>query len=68
MNAAGSTPRSGKILCVDLDGTLLSTDTLGETILALLRQSPLFILIADVLGDEGQGIFEAGDCPARAVN
>jgi hypothetical protein len=44
MNAAGSTPRSGKILCVDLDGTLLSTDTLGETILALLRQSPLFIL------------------------
>ena len=45
MKAAGSTPRSGKILCVDLDGTLLATDTLWETILALLRQSPLFILL-----------------------
>jgi 4-hydroxybenzoate polyprenyltransferase len=45
MNAADSTQRSGKILCVDLDGTLLATDTLWETILALLRQNPLFILL-----------------------
>jgi len=45
MKAVASTQRSGKILCVDLDGTILATDTLWETILALLRQNPLFILL-----------------------
>jgi 4-hydroxybenzoate polyprenyltransferase len=33
------------VLCVDLDGTLVHTDLLYESLLALLRQSPLLILL-----------------------
>ena len=34
----------GKIpLCVDLDGTLIKTDLLWESLLALLKQRPLSI-------------------------
>jgi len=32
-------------LCVDLDGTLTTSDTLAELILNLLRQNPLFVLL-----------------------
>src|SRR5579872_7193701 len=33
------------VLCVDLDGTLLRTDTLYECLLDVLRQSPLALLL-----------------------
>jgi 4-hydroxybenzoate polyprenyltransferase/phosphoserine phosphatase len=36
------------ILCVDLDGTLIHTDLLYESILALLRQSPFVVLLLPV--------------------
>jgi 4-hydroxybenzoate polyprenyltransferase/phosphoserine phosphatase len=37
--------RSGKsVLCVDLDGTLLATDTLWESMLLLLRHTPWLVL------------------------
>ena len=32
-------------LCVDLDGTLVKTDTLLETLLLLLKQNPLYLLM-----------------------
>lgn len=35
---------SETVLCVDLDGTLVSTDTLWESFLALLRKNPLRLL------------------------
>ena len=36
-----STPSNGAVLCVDLDGTLVRTDTLLESILRLLKSSPV---------------------------
>src|SRR5438093_8817590 len=37
---------SGELpLCVDLDGTLLRTDTLLESALALLKSKPLYVLL-----------------------
>ena len=39
----GSPQRAGELpLCVDLDGTLLRSDVLVESIVALLRQKPLY--------------------------
>ncbi len=35
-------------LCVDLDGTLVRTDTLAEAVLALLRESPFYLLLLPV--------------------
>jgi hypothetical protein len=32
-------------LCVDLDGTLIRTDLLWESLLALLKQSPLLMVL-----------------------
>jgi 4-hydroxybenzoate polyprenyltransferase len=32
-------------LCVDLDGTLVSTDTLFESLISLIKQNPWFLLI-----------------------
>src|SRR3954467_8317743 len=34
----------GRPLCVDLDGTLVGTDTLWEGLVGLLRQRPWFLL------------------------
>ncbi len=36
-------------LCVDLDGTLVKTDCLWESLVALLRQNPLFLLKVPLL-------------------
>jgi 4-hydroxybenzoate polyprenyltransferase len=38
-------PTTGHPLCVDLDGTLLKTDLLYESVLALLRINPLYLLL-----------------------
>ena len=35
-------------LCVDLDGTLIKTDLVWESLLRLLKQNPLFIFAAPV--------------------
>jgi 4-hydroxybenzoate polyprenyltransferase len=40
---AGS-PRPGVALCVDLDGTLVKSDTLVDTVLVLARQKPVEVL------------------------
>lgn len=36
---------SGPALCVDLDGTLLNSDLLYESVLALLARNPLFLFV-----------------------
>ncbi|HLH75580.1 MAG TPA: UbiA family prenyltransferase [Candidatus Binataceae bacterium] len=41
----GRADTSEAVLCVDLDGTLVKSDTLAELILQLLRRSPLYILL-----------------------
>ena len=42
---AGPQPRRAVPLCVDLDGTLIRSDTLLEAILLLLKMNPLFALL-----------------------
>jgi len=39
-------PALGRPLCVDLDGTLITSDTLYESVLLLFRQRPWLLLIA----------------------
>ena len=39
-----SVPADARPLCVDLDGTLVNTDTLVELALALTRKNPLYIV------------------------
>src|SRR5215475_9456575 len=39
------TPEPHPPLCVDLDGTLIKTNTLHESILALARSAPQYILL-----------------------
>jgi 4-hydroxybenzoate polyprenyltransferase len=39
------TDPSEAVLCVDLDGTLVKSDTLAELTLQLLRQSPFYVLL-----------------------
>ncbi len=36
---------SGRALCVDLDGTLLNSDILYESLLALLARNPLYVFL-----------------------
>lgn len=43
-----TTPNPIPPLCVDLDGTLVATDTLWETFLLLLRTNPLWLLLLPV--------------------
>lgn len=40
-----NTPKPIPPLCVDLDGTLVATDTLWETFLLLLRTNPLWLVL-----------------------
>jgi 4-hydroxybenzoate polyprenyltransferase len=42
--AAGPSLRAGVALCVDLDGTLVKSDTLLDTVLVVARQRPLDLL------------------------
>jgi 4-hydroxybenzoate polyprenyltransferase/phosphoserine phosphatase len=50
---AGPALRAGVALCVDLDGTLVKSDTLLDTVLVVARQRPLDLL--QVPGWIGQG-------------
>jgi 4-hydroxybenzoate polyprenyltransferase/phosphoserine phosphatase len=45
MSPPVSEPNTGAPLCVDLDGTLIRTDLLWESLVRLLRRNPLFLLI-----------------------
>jgi len=36
---------SSKVIAVDMDGTLMLTDTLHESVIALIRNNPLFIFV-----------------------
>ncbi len=44
----GDTPSSDRALCVDLDGTLVATDTLWESLCMLARSQPWALLLAVV--------------------
>ena len=54
------------LLCVDLDGTLVATDTLDECLLCLLRHRPLMLLLLAVLAAGREGIFQGRVAAARA--
>lgn len=42
---AGANTRAAPALCVDLDGTLVRSDMLYESLLALLRRNPLYFFV-----------------------
>ena len=45
MPPSPDTPRENPIpLCVDLDGTLIQTDLLWESLVRLLRRNPLYVI------------------------
>jgi len=44
-SAPGSEGQGGPALCVDLDGTLLNSDILYESVLALLARNPLYVFL-----------------------
>jgi len=49
MTTASTQPvRSAPVLCVDLDGTLISTDMLWESVVLLLKQSPLSLFLLPI--------------------
>ena len=52
-------------LCVDLDGTLIKTDLLWESLARLLRRNPFQLLPVLVLVDAGPGFLETAARPAR---
>ena len=45
-------------LCVDMDGTLLRTDTLYESLLAMVRQSPWSLLLLPLWLLRGRAVFK----------
>jgi|SRR6185312_8344538 len=45
IEVSGSSPALATPLCVDLDGTLIRTDILWESILLLLRLNPLYVFV-----------------------
>jgi 4-hydroxybenzoate polyprenyltransferase/phosphoserine phosphatase len=48
LEISGSQPACAIPLCVDLDGTLIRTDILWESILLLLRLNPLYVFLLPV--------------------
>jgi 4-hydroxybenzoate polyprenyltransferase len=49
----------GKVIAVDLDGTLILTDTLHESIIALLRRNILYLLALPFWFLQGRAAFKA---------
>ena len=56
--AAEPTDAAAPPLCVDLDGTLVATDTLHEALLAVLKRDPLGLLKALPALGEGKAAFK----------
>ncbi len=52
-------PAIARPLCVDLDGTLVRTDTLWESLLLLMRRKPWLILHLPVWALQGRTIFKS---------
>jgi len=50
---------------VDLDGTLIKTDLLWESLVRLLCRNPFQLLPVFVLVDARPGVFEAATQPTR---
>lgn len=48
----------GRPLCVDLDGTLVATDTLWESVVLLMRQRPWLVLLAPLWLFGGRAAFK----------
>ncbi len=55
-------------LCVDLDGTLLSTDTLWESVILLLRQRPWLMFLAPLWLLRGRAAFKEAVAGHTALN
>ena len=56
--AAAESPASALPLCVDLDGTLVKSDTLVDTVLVLARQDPMAVLKFPAWVAEGKAAFK----------
>lgn len=56
--AVGARLRAGVALCVDLDGTLVKSDTLLDTVLVVARQKPLELLHVPGWIAEGRAAFK----------
>ena len=50
-------------LCVDLDGTLIKTDLLWESLLVLLKQNPLLVVLLPLWLIKGKAYLKHEDCP-----
>ncbi len=58
-DALSEPPRAAEpVLCVDLDGTLIHTDLLYESLLTLLRQSPLTLVLLPLWILRGRAYFK----------
>jgi len=58
MPAEGAVLRPGVALCVDLDGTLVKSDTLLDTVLVVARQRPMDLLRVPGWITEGKAAFK----------
>jgi 4-hydroxybenzoate polyprenyltransferase/phosphoserine phosphatase len=58
VSAIGAVLRPGVALCVDLDGTLVKSDTLLDTVLVIARQRPLDLLKVPEWIAEGKAAFK----------
>lgn len=56
--ATASAPSSGEPLCVDLDGTLVKSDTLLDSVVVLARQSPRSLLHFPMWIAQGKAAFK----------
>jgi 4-hydroxybenzoate polyprenyltransferase/phosphoserine phosphatase len=57
-HAAPSAPPTGEPLCVDLDGTLVKSDTLLDSVVVLARQSPRLLLRFPMWIAQGKAAFK----------
>jgi 4-hydroxybenzoate polyprenyltransferase/phosphoserine phosphatase len=56
---AALNPRARVVLCVDLDGTLVKTDTLLELLIRLLKRNPLYLFVLPLWFIRGKAHFKA---------
>ena len=57
-----------KPICVDLDGTLLLTDSLAESLILLLRQNPFYLFLALIWLLQGRAYFKAAVASRTHLN
>ena len=49
LNSGGAKPAAERALCVDLDGTLVRTDLLHETLCCFLKRNPVSVTVIILL-------------------